>query len=69
MYLFFVLFLILAVPQDLWNLSSLTRDRTLVLCSGRVLTTGPPGKTTLVYLALIGLLSSCFGWRYVCIWN
>ena len=34
------------IPQGMWNLSSLTRGRTLTPCSGsRVLTTGPAGKS------------------------
>ena len=32
----FMLFFHLAIPPDLWDLSSLTRDRTCAPCSGRV---------------------------------
>ena len=40
-------------PHSMWDLSSLTRDQTCILCSGskrRVLTTGPPGKPWEYYL-------------------
>ena len=42
--LFFIYFCFLAMPHGMWDLSSLTRDRTCAPCIGRVLTTGPPGK-------------------------
>ena len=33
---FFIIFIFLAVPRSLWDLSSPTRDGTHVLCSGSV---------------------------------
>ena len=37
---------LLAIPQGMWDLSSLMRDRTHTLCVGsEVITTGPPGKS------------------------
>ena len=40
-------FFFLAVLGSLWDLSSPTRDQTHVPCTGRVLTTGRPGKSLL----------------------
>ena len=46
---FLSFFFFLAMLHSLWDLSSLTRDRTGVLDSGnRILTTGPPGNTLVV---------------------
>ena len=57
----------LYLPSGMWDLSSQIRNRTYVLCSGGLLTTGPSGKSFLgVYITLIKVCRQVSCWMRVC---